>query len=395
MAELCRSDAVLICADHYRRHSYGNNHPLAIPRVSLMLEFIHAYAAIEKHEIVTSRLASDAELLAFHTPDYVRALQEAEAIGKVAVAARERHKLGTTENPYFPGFFSTPATATGGSIQAAEQVVAGRMAFSPAGGMHHAMPDQAQGFCFFNDVTLAVMRLRAEGFRVLYLDIDAHHGDGVEFAFKDDPNVLTFSLHMDTGYAYPFKGGEWSTWGQLANALNVPLPRGTHDEEYWYAFETLWPRVLATFKPDAIVMQAGTDMLAPDPLGKLNISTQLFLKVVARVLADCPVHASGVPRLAVLGGGGYHPIMLARCWAGVWALLSGRDLPIDIPAEAAKVLRAAGWDNDEDEPYFESLFQQRIDQATEGPVRAELIQTVEALCARHPLLQTEKLESMQ
>lgn len=389
MADPQRGDAVLICADRYRRHSYGTNHPLAIPRVSLMLDFLRAYAALDPDEIVLSRLASDDELLSFHTPDYVRAMRDAEQSGQVAIAARARHKLGTNENPFFPGFFSTPATATGGSIQAAEQVVAGRIAFSPAGGMHHAMPDQAQGFCFFNDVTLAVLRLRAEGFRVLYLDIDAHHGDGVEYAFRNDPDVLTFSLHMDTEYAYPFKGGAWSQWGEHGNALNVPLPRGTHDDEYGYAFSTLWPRVLAAFRPDVVVLQAGTDMLAPDPLGKLNISTQLFLRVVSRVLADCPKHASGVPRLAVLGGGGYHPIMLARCWAGVWAVLSGRELPLDIPAAAADVLRSVGWDQDEDEPYFASLFLRRIDQATAGPVREDLMRTVDALCARHPLLRPE------
>jgi len=386
LADPLRRDAVLICADRYRKHSYGSNHPLGIPRVSLMLDFLRAYPALDEDEIVLSRLASDDELMSFHTPEYVQALRDAERVGQVATASRERHKLGTAENPFFPGFFTTPATATGGSIQAAEHVAAGRIAFSPAGGMHHAMPDQAQGFCFFNDVSLAVMRLRAEGLRVLYLDIDAHHGDGVEYACRNDSGVLTFSLHMDTGYAYPFKGGEWTQWGANSNALNVPLPKATHDEEYWYAFSTLWPRVLAAFKPDAVVLQAGTDILAPDPLGKLNISTQLFLRVVSRVLADCPRHPNGVPRLAVLGGGGYHPIMLARCWAGVWAVLSGRELPVDIPEAAANVLRAAAWDQDEDEPYFESLFLQRLDQPTDGPIRDDLIRTVESLCAQHPLL---------
>ncbi|MFO8154724.1 MAG: acetoin utilization protein AcuC, partial [Thiohalospira sp.] len=224
-----RREAVFIGASRYRRHSYGSNHPLGIPRVSLTWDVIRAYGAITEGEFLQARKAADFELHGFHTPAYISALKRCEALGKVTDRYRKAHNLGNFENPWFPGFFTTPATATGSSVQGAEQVLAGRMAFNPAGGMHHAAPDQARGFCYLNDPVLGIQRLRRDGLRVLYLDIDAHHGDGVEAAFADDPEVVTCSLHMDTDYAYPFKGGTIGDTGPLHNAVNLPLPKGTND----------------------------------------------------------------------------------------------------------------------------------------------------------------------
>ncbi len=377
--------ARFIAAERYRRHRYAANHPLAIPRVSLTLDLIHSYAALSAEEYLVSRRASEDELAWFHTAEYIEAMQAAERAGKVSRASRQRHNIGNLENPYFHDFFTTPATATGGSIQAAEQVLAGYLAFSPAGGMHHALPDQARGFCFFNDPVLAIMRLRREGWRVLYLDIDAHHGDGVELAFRDDEQVLTFSLHMDTAYAYPFIGGGWRDWGVLGNALNVPLPKATRDGEYRWIFGQLWPRVLRAFQPDAVVLQAGTDILLPDPLGKFAISTGFFLELVEEVLHSAPRHPHGVPRLAVLGGGGYHPLTLARCWTGVWGLLSGRRLDEALPEAGRRVLQAVGWDEDEDEDYYPVLFERRVEAAGDGPPREAIRRLAGDLLEQHPL----------
>ncbi len=378
--------AVLIGAERYRRHSYGDNHPLGIPRVSLTLDLIQAYGALSEPEFRTARPAMPVELERFHTREYIGALQQCEAEGRVAHRYRQRHNVGNFENPFFPGFFTTPATATQGSIQGAEVVLEGLIAFNPAGGMHHARPDAARGFCYLNDPVLGILRLRREGLRVLYVDIDAHHGDGVEAAFRQDPEVLTLSLHMDTAYAYPFEGGGVGDAGPLDNAVNMPLPRGVHDDEYRHVFGRLWPAVLEAFRPAVVVLQAGTDILGPDPLGKFRISTQLFLEVVQRILADAPRHADGTPRLLVLGGGGYHPLALARCWTGVWGLLSGRELPEAVPPEGEALLRAVDWDLDEDEGYFERLFTQRVDHAISGEVRAEVRTRVDVLLSGHPWL---------
>lgn len=380
--------ATLLHAPRYRGHSYGSNHPLGIPRVSLTLDLIEAFAAITPAEMVVSRKAQPAELEWFHTREYVSAMQRAEALGKVFQRYRDRHNIGNFENPFFAGFFATPATATFASIQGAELVLSGGMAFNPAGGMHHAAPDQARGFCYFNDPALAILRLRQAGRRVLYLDIDAHHGDGVEAAFTNDPGVVTVSLHMDTEYGYPFQGGRIEDTGCYGNAVNLPLPTAINDTEFRAAFKAVWEAVRTQWQPEVVVIQAGTDALLPDPLGKFGISTQCFLQCIEDVIVSSPRHVDGTPSLLVLGGGGYHPLALARCWTGLWALLTGRDLPGEIPASGQALLRDVDWDLDEDEPWFESLFVSRLDPDRSGPVRAELHQRLERLFETHPLLRS-------
>jgi acetoin utilization protein AcuC len=367
-----RREAVFVYDERFRRRAYGRNHPLAIPRVALTLDLVRAYDAIAPHELAPARIATDAELLAFHTPAYIDALRAAEARGGVAAADRERHALGTFENPYFEGLFSTPATAGGASVQAANAVLDGRMAFNPAGGMHHARPDRAQGFCFVNDVVLAILALRAAGRRVLYVDIDAHHADAVEDAFRDDPAVFTLSLHMDTAYAYPGRGGGLADDGSAAGGyttLNVPLPRGTNDAEYGELFAAAWGGVLERHAPDCVVLQAGADAIGADPLGRLALTTQGFLGVVERVIRESPRHADGTPCLMVTGGGGYHPLVVARAWTGIWGLLSGRALDAAMPAAGRALLAAVQWDLDDDEADREPLLAARIDPARDAPVR--------------------------
>lgn len=381
--------AVFIANELYRRHSYGRNHPLSIPRVPLTYDLIRAAGGMSDSEFRQSRLATDDELQWFHTAEYVDALRHCEQLGHVPEAYRQKHQLGNVENPFFPGMFSTPAMAAGGSIQAAEEVLAGGVAFNSPGGMHHALPNQARGFCFFNDPALAILRLRREGLRVLYVDIDAHHGDGVEWAFARDPDVVCFSLHMATEYAYPFRGGGWRDWGELGNAVNVPLPKATNDTEYRQVFSALWPLVLAKSRADAIVLQAGSDLLFADPLGKFNISTGFMLELVEKILQTAPGYAVGKPRLAVLGGGGYHPLMVARAWTGIWGVLSGRNLPIELPAAAQDVLRQVAWDQDEEEDYFPALFTRRIDPPREGEVRDDVRRLLDDLLTHHPLWSTQ------
>lgn len=385
----CAVNAVLINAVTRRQRPYRNNHPLSIPRTALAIDLIRAYDALNDDELLAGRVAEVEELAWFHAGNYIAAMQAAEANGRLQDGDRELYKLGTAENPYFDHLFTIPARAAGGSIQAAEQVLKGRIAFNPAGGMHHARAASAQGFCYFNDPVLGILRLRQAGWRVLYVDIDAHHGDGVEAAFLDDPEVLTLSLHMDTAYAYPFRGGRLADCGSERGGrttINVPLPQGTHDAEYRLLFDAVWRPTLEKFRPDAVVLQAGTDMLAADPLGKLRISTECFLDITKTIKDSAPRHADGTPRLLVTGGGGYHPLLLARAWTGLWALLSGRELPEAIPIAGAGVLRKAGWNLDEDEPYFSSLFASRFDHP--GPEKiSKQIQQLAVDAGRHPYFQ--------
>jgi acetoin utilization protein AcuC len=384
--------ATFIGSGQYRRPSYGRNHPLAIPRVSLTVDLLNAYGALAPDELVQARKAADFELEWFHTRDYVAAIKRAEVLGRVRHGHRERHRLGTLENPYFEQFFTTPATATGASVQAAEAVLAGRVAFNPAGGMHHARPESAQGFCYFNDVALGIIRLRRAGLRVAYVDIDAHHCDGVEAAFVGDPNVLTVSVHMDTSYAYPGAGGRLEDAGHPESghtAINVPLPRDVSDAEYRLLFEAIIPLAFERFQPDAVVLQAGTDMIAGDPLGKWRLATQTFLHAAKVVLDVAPRHPDGTPALMATGGGGYHPLLVARAWTGLWALLSGRALPPAIPPEGEVLLRAVTWeaDDEEDEALRERLFTSRLDEPSTAPVRPHLLALRDRVIA-HPFLRT-------
>jgi len=365
--------ARFISSPRFASRGYGRNHPLAIPRVSLAHRLAEACGLLAEGEYLEARCATDEELAALHDPDYVAAVRRAEDAREVAQADRERYALGVLENPWFADVFTRPATAAGGSLQAAEEALAGRRAFNPAGGMHHARSGRAQGFCYFNDPALAVLRLRAAGLRVLYVDLDAHYPDGVAELLGADPGVLLLSLHMDTGYAYPFAGGGLDD----RQAVNLPLPRGANDAEFLLAFDAVWPRALERFAPEAVVLQAGTDVIAPDPLGKLAVTTQGFLAAVARVV-------EGAPRVVVTGGGGYHPLLVARAWTGVWALLAGRLLPESMPAAGQALLREVRWERDEDwvAPWmFESF------DDPQGPVaiRPE-IEALARAAARHPRL---------
>ena len=152
-------------------------------------------------------------------------------------------------------------------------------------------------------------------------------------------------------------------------------------------FDAVWEPALKKFRPDAVVLQAGTDMLAADPLGKLNISTECFLDIAKTIIDASPRHADGTPRLLVTGGGGYHPLLLARAWTGLWALLSGRELPEAIPAAGAEVLRSAGWFADEDEPYFPNLFASRFDHPEQNKI-SQQIQWLAEDTRHHPYFRT-------
>ena len=382
---MAETNALFISSESFRGHSYGRNHPLSIPRVPLTLDLINAYRSLGTEAYLEARPASHGELCWFHDNAYVTALQECEQKGRVDGESRRRFNLGNFENPYFEKIFTIPALAAGGSIQGAEQVLAGKIAFNPAGGMHHALPHKARGFCYVNDAVLGILRLRQAGYRILYFDMDAHHGDGVQQGMDSDPKVLTASFHMDTAYAYPRKGGGVGDVGATRTAVNLPLPKDLNDSEYRFAFEAIWPELLNHFEPDAVVLQTGTDILHQDPLGKFGLSNRLFFDIVARIKDSCPRNTEGAPRLLVIGGGGYHPIALARCWTGVWNVLADWDLPDALPEAGRKLLRHIGYQIENETSQDESLYHGRLDARREGPVRRVIRRCVDLLLNSHPL----------
>jgi acetoin utilization protein AcuC len=350
----------LLGSEIYRRSTYGGKHPLAIPRVSTTLDLIRAMGWFDPSRYVDSPRATAAQLVRFHAPDYVACLQRAERDGRVTEAEAERYHIGRFGNPVYREVFSRPATAAGASILAGRMLASGeaRVVHSPAGGTHHGRPDRASGFCYLNDPVLGILAMLDAGVeRVFYLDVDAHHGDGVEDAFLGDPRVFTLSVHED---------GRWPGSGRTVlraeGACNLPVPPGFNDSELAFLMEHAVEPLLRRFDPEVVVVQCGTDALADDPLSKLALSNGALWDLVRRVRRLAP-------RLLVLGGGGYNPWSVARCWAGVWAVLDGHAIPATLPEEARAVLAALRWDRAAGRNPQRRWLEALADPPNAGPVR--------------------------
>ncbi|SIO37401.1 acetoin utilization protein AcuC [Rhodovulum sp. ES.010] len=320
-------------AEIYRGSSYGAWHPLAIPRVSTVMDLGRALGWLGPANYRASPRAKPAALALWHDPAYLAALERAEARQRVAAEERARFGLGTPSNPVFPEMFRRPATGAGGALLAGELLRDGGVIHHPAGGTHHGQKGRASGFCYLNDPVLAILSLRRAGVtRIAYVDIDAHHPDGVEAAFRDDPDVLMISVHEER--RWPFTGALGDAG--VGNVFNLPVPRGLNDTEMAAILARLiLPRIEAQ-APEAIVLQCGADALEEDPLARLSLSNNSLWSVVAALR---PVS----PRYLVLGGGGYNPWSVARAWAGGWAVLNDFDIPDILPPEAQAVLRALVW----------------------------------------------------
>lgn len=321
----------------------------------------------------TSPRAKPAALTLWHTPDYVAALQAGEASGEVSEAVRARHHLGTLSNPVFPQMFSRPATGAGGVMLAAELLAAAPGAIHvPGGGTHHGLPDRANGFCYLNDPVLAMLAFRRAGLRrIAYVDIDAHHCDGVQHGFAGDGDALLISTHEEN--RWPMTGLLEDDGG--GNCFNLPVPRGFNDSEMRAVLqELILPRVEA-FRPEAIILQAGADGVAEDPLARLSLSNNAHLEAL-RALRPL------APRFLLLGGGGYNPWTVGRCWTALWAALAGEEIPERLPMDAHQVLAALSWGGGGRPPPAPHLLTTLLDPPREGAVRPEIRDRLARLAAR-------------
>jgi acetoin utilization protein AcuC len=320
-----RSRPVYIGSEVYRRSTYGAKHPLAIPRVSTCTDLVRAMGWLNDTQFVTAPLATDAQILRFHHPDYLAALKRAEATQTVSPEDRDRFRIGADGNPVYAEIYRRPATSAGGVMLAANLTAQGGIVHCPGGGTHHGRPDRASGFCYLNDPVLGIINWLDQGLeRIVYLDIDAHHGDGVQDAFAADPRVFTVSIH---------EAGRWPHTGLAVDraagaARNYPVPQGFNDTEMrWLMTHSVLP-LIGAFRPQAIFLQAGADALEEDPLARLSLSNNAHWEIVAAIR-----HLA--PRLIVVGGGGYNPYTVGRCWAGIWATLNDFTIPPQTTA--------AGW----------------------------------------------------
>ena len=254
---------LFIGSDIYRTSSYGARHPLRVPRVSTVMDLSRALGWLPAERFRLSPRAKPAALALWHKPDYIAALQEAETIGVASEEMRARFHLGTLSNPVFPEVYRRPATGAGGVMLAAERLAAiPGVIHVPGGGTHHGLPDRANGFCYLNDVVLGIKVLQRAGLtRIAYVDLDAHHSDGVELAFTGDPRVRMISVHEEG--RWPFTGAIADTAG--GSAFNLPVPRGYNDSEARAVLHDLiLPRVTEVH-PEAIVQKCVADSLNFDP----------------------------------------------------------------------------------------------------------------------------------
>lgn len=315
--------------DAYFHYGYGQSHPLKIERLRVTYDLCIAYGLfdLEETQLIETRPAPESEILRFHSNAYVDVLKQ---VNSGQSGDYSSYGLGPGDNPLFPGVWEWSRLHTGASLQCADMVVQGTagIAFNIAGGLHHAGPDHASGFCYINDPVLAILHLLDKGKRVLYLDIDAHHGDGVQWAFYEEPRVLTVSFHQDGRTLFPGTGGvtEIGKGPGEGYSVNVPMLPGTDDRVFWEGFCRVLPRLLEQFRPDVVVSQLGVDSFWSDPLASLELTTNGFSRVI--------FYLTGLetPWVA-LGGGGYNIFKVARAWTLAWAIMNRREIPEDIPEE--------------------------------------------------------------
>ncbi|HEY6009354.1 MAG TPA: acetoin utilization protein AcuC [Geobacteraceae bacterium] len=329
----------LIYSNAFGRYCYGEDHPFKVQRYSLAFELMHAYGLVDGETTVVGDCppVADDALLSFHDPAYLDRLKEFNAAAEPR--ADFRYGLGDLENPVFPGFFDWAALSTAGTVEAARLVSEEGydIAFNLAGGWHHAHRARASGFSYLNDAAVAINGLLARGKRVAYLDIDAHHGDGVQEAFYDDDRVLTISLHESGIYFFPGTGfeREIGVGKGKGYAINVPLLEHTDDALYMKAFDEVAYPLIAAFDPDILVTQIGADTFRTDPLTRLEITTQSYGYIMRKL------KALRIPWVAV-GGGGYDLMNVARAWTIAWGVMNGAELKPRLPASFVKRIAALG-----------------------------------------------------
>lgn len=318
-------------------YDHGPGHPLRFGRVGLTSRLIRAYGLVDGR-VVTERPARDAtddEIGLVHHADYIEAVK---AAGAGRPGPWGRFGFGAGDNPVFARMHEATARAVGATLTAAESVLSGRAehAFNPAGGLHHALPARASGFCVYNDPAIAIRWLLARGAaRVAYVDVDVHHGDGPDRIFHDDPRVLTISLHQSGRTLFPGTGfvGENGTGDARATKVNVALPPYCGDDAWLAAFDAIVPPLVSAWGPDVLVTQLGCDTHCTDPLAHQRLTTAAYRQTAA-ALHDLAHRCAG-GRWVATGGGGYQWAgVVPRAWAIYFAEMAGRPgLPDDLPHE--------------------------------------------------------------
>ncbi len=371
---------VIIYSEEFSRFDYGSGHPLKPIRLKLTFELIRSCRLLASPDsrVIEPHHASVEDLLVFHSKKYVEILQASNS-GEPPAGA-EAYGIGPGDNPAFPGMFEWSVLVAGASLKAAELVDSGEseVAFNIAGGLHHAHASMASGFCYINDPVLAIRHLTDRGRRVAYIDIDAHHADGVQEAFYASDRVMTISLHETGRMLFPGSGFENETGSGTGKgySVNIPLPPEADDEIFVHAFRQTVPPLVEAFKPDIVVSQLGVDTFVNDPLAHLNLTTNGFCEMVQMI-------KSLAPKWIALGGGGYDIANVARAWTLAWAVMNDLDAPDNIPETYLQQYAGSGFTSAKlrDEPFLiegkrKEMMREEVDRVIRY-VRENVIRMIE------------------
>lgn len=315
-------NAVFIYSSEFEKYSYPPEHPFNTVRAKRVREIVRSMGLLSGRgrSELAPKPAERIVLKKFHTARYLHALKTAAA-GHLDAEALQMG-IGSQDCPVFKGLYEYAALAVGGTLTAVQMILSGQadIAFNPSGGYHHAGPELAAGFCYINDMALACIVLAEQKKRVLYLDVDVHHGDGVANAFYDRSDVLTISLHQNPKTLFPGTGfeEEIGTGEGKGYCVNVPLPVGTYDRAYMKAFKDIVLPLAKTYNPDVIVFELGADALAGDPLANLRLTNNAYADIINYLMKfNKPIIATG--------GGGYNVENTVRAWALAWSIFCGAD----------------------------------------------------------------------
>lgn len=351
-ASLFAEEVLIVYGPILTSYSFGDDHPLQPARHGLTMSLLASLGWLDdpRIQVEPPRAASLPELLAVHSYPYVQAVGHAQAIarGERPPIDLRIYGLGTEDNPLFADIHDAPVLYTGASIQAMESILNGRAlhAYNPAGGMHHAMKARASGFCVFNDCSAAIAVAVAAGNRVAYVDLDAHHGDGVQSAFYDDPRVLTISVHESGRFLFPGTGeiNETGAGNGRGACVNVPLPPLAGDDSILEAVDRIVVPAVRMFSPTVLVTQTGCDTHHSDPLTDMGATLAVYSKLAAGLHRLAHEVCEG--RWLIVGGGGYDPAdVTPRAWTAFMGTLLGHDTSdVKLPADWIKASREAGGD---------------------------------------------------
>ena len=329
----------LFTSDIFKGSRYEKGHPLDMDRVWPSVELIQLMGWVNEEQIIKNKPAEIDELIKFHDLEYVKALKKAEEELDLPDYLKRKYNIGIGNNPIFSEVFSRPASAAKASIKAVEMIAnkQAKKILNISGGTHHGRKSEAYGFCFLNDCVLAILKALELGFsKVLYIDIDAHHCDGVQDVFLNNENVTIISIHEKNRWPQTGKLEE----NNIKNILNFPVSESFNDSEIDYVINNAVIPYAKSIQPDLLIIQAGADMLDGDPQSRICLSNNAYWGAIKDILLLCE---SSI----ILGGGGYNPYLTAKAWAGNWVLLNNRDdlLDSDMPKECSNLLSSLKWNN--------------------------------------------------